>query len=166
MLSEERVHLTRPATAAALLLLLVAACDTAPATTPTRALDPALAANRGPLPDAGPPGAWPSATTPLGATAPATPANPAGTVPPDPRRAGAPADARSTVPSPSSRGAGGSDRADHSSTSGTSARHGQPDRGTSKAGPVDPWAACDFGFRFSGRKDDAPEARVCRSAHG
>ncbi|MGW9206085.1 hypothetical protein ACWGR4_03730 [Embleya sp. NPDC055664] len=162
------MRITRPAAAAALVLLLVTACDSTPATAPTRALDPALAANGAPLPDAGAgsSGAGPSSTTPLGAADPATPATPAGTVPPDPQRANPPADTRSAASSPSSRGSGASDRADHSSASGTSARRGQPERDTSKTGAVNPWAACDFGFRFSGRSDDTPEARVCRSAHG
>lgn len=158
------MHITRPAAAAALLLLLVAACDTAPATTPTRALDPALAANSVPLPGAGTPGSLPSTTNPLGSTGPATPATSAETAPSDPQREGSRADARSTASSPSSRGSGASDRADHSAE--TSPRRGQPDRTTSKGGAVDPWAACGFGVRFSGRGEDAPEARFCRSAHG
>lgn len=160
------MHITCPAAAAALVLLLVTACDSTPATAPTRALDPALAANGAPLPGAGSSGAWPLSRTPLGAADPATPATPAGTEPPDAQRANPPADTRSAASSPSSRGSGASDRADHSSAPDTSARRGQPEREPSKTGAVNPWAACDFGFRFSGRSDDTPEARACRSAHG
>lgn len=154
MLTEEYVHITRPAAATALLLLLLAACDTAPATGPTQALDPALAANSAPLPDAGTPRLPPPATLPLGPTGPATPPPPApSTTPPDPRGDTRPAGS----PQPP-RGSGTSGRVDRPPT--------RPDRVTSRPDAVDPWAACGFGVRFAGGKDDSPQARICRPNHG
>ncbi|MGC0420188.1 hypothetical protein [Embleya sp. AB8] len=139
------MHITRLAAAAALLLL--AACDTAPSTTPSQALDPALTTISAPLPD--PATLAGSASDPL-----------------DPRRAGSHADSQSAVSTPLPRKSGASDRADHPSASDTSGRRGQSERGSGRPDGVDARAVCGFGIRFGGMGDDSPEARICRAAHG
>src|SRR3954453_4895758 len=106
---EERVHTTRLAAAAALLIL--AACDTAQPSLPAQALDPALIAESAPLPGAGAPGVAPPTTSTLGSTGSTT--YPVASAPPDPQRASPRADARSAVSTPPSRRSGTSDRADH-----------------------------------------------------